>query len=666
VISRSIAELDVEIWGRQSLPVQTRQAIMGSLPIVVYTTDLEDRIRFVNRPPGNLTMEEVLGRDFFDFVAPDDQVVARECREIVRQTGEPMSYIASPSENQDGEWYDVWVAPLVVDNEMIGLSAIVTDITDFKQISTAYAVAEESRAQQERLFRVLIEQNSELISIVDQRGNFIYFSPVHEKVLGFSKDYLWEQGVLRLIHQDDRRIAWKNLNEARNNPGSDVRIPMIRLRCHDGRWLMFEVIIKDLQHVDGINGIVISARDITERHRAEKDVRNFKTIADRANYGTLITDMDGIIIYVNEAMANMHDLSVDEIVGWGQSVFHTTSQYMQLTEVTQEILRDGLIVSREIWHAKKDGTEFPSLMSGSVVADDEGEPMFISTTYIDISELKKKEEEIRQFNVTLEDRVEKRTRALKETQAQLVESEKMASLGGLVAGVAHEINTPVGVGVTAASHLGEQTQRINRLFDSGQMKKSDLMEYLELCAEASKLLSINLERAAGLIQSFKKVAIDQSTDDIRCTNLESCLKTTLESLHPSTRRVISEATVDCPGDIELMVNPGDISQILTNLVMNSMAHGFSGRNNGRITVEVVYEGEALVWYYRDDGSGMTAEVMSKIFEPFFTTRPSMDNSGLGMHIVYNIVTQKLGGSLSCSSEEGQGVEFRIQLPLSDQ
>jgi signal transduction histidine kinase/CHASE3 domain sensor protein len=253
---------------------------------------------------------------------------------------------------------------------------------------------------------------------------------------------------------------------------------------------------------------------------------------------------------------------------------------------------------------------------------------------------------------------------LKATQSQLVEAEKMAALGGLVAGVAHEINTPVGVGVTAASLLEDKTATFRSLFQNGQMKRSDLEKYLDTASQSSRMILKNLQRAAELIHSFKQVAVDQSSEERRPFVVRAYLEEILLSLHPKLKR--TQLTLETRGDENLTLDsyPGAFAQIVTNLVMNSLIHAYEPNQSGKLIFDLKQKDGSFIFEYADDGRGISKENLSKIFDPFFTTKRGQGGSGLGLHIIYNLVTQKLGGTIRCESEVGRGTRFMIELPMA--
>lgn len=255
---------------------------------------------------------------------------------------------------------------------------------------------------------------------------------------------------------------------------------------------------------------------------------------------------------------------------------------------------------------------------------------------------------------------------LEQAQNQLIEVEKMAALGNLVAGVAHEINTPVGICVTAASRLDSKTQDFIELYKAGNMKRTDLQNYLKTSHEGSKILMTNLKRAASLVQSFKSVAVKQSSEEERIFNLKTYVEETLMALQPELKNKPYKLEFEAEDDIMIKSHPGAFSQIITNLVMNSLIHGFKNREEGKITLKAQTKNKELIFTYQDDGNGMPPDIAQRVYEPFFTTNRDGGGSGLGMNIVYNLVSQKLGGKLNLDTAEGKGVKFTITLPYKKQ
>lgn len=290
------------------------------------------------------------------------------------------------------------------------------------------------------------------------------------------------------------------------------------------------------------------------------------------------------------------------------------------------------------------------------------------------------EEQHRKLNASLEDMVNQRTLALKDAnqeliqtleklhqfQRQIVQNEKMASLGDMVAGVAHEVNTPIGLGVTASTMMLDKITVIQKEFDNKTLKASAMQRFLSESQENLNIIYRNLNRAAELISSFKQVAVDQSSESSRAFCVAQLISEILLSLRPRLKKFNHTIDVDVDPSLVVESKAGPINQILINLIMNSIIHGFENVESGRITIHTELIGVSkLKLVYTDDGHGIPDEIRKRIFDPFVTTKRGQGGSGLGMHLVYNLVTQALNGSISLTSETGKGVEFVIIFPVDN-
>lgn len=250
---------------------------------------------------------------------------------------------------------------------------------------------------------------------------------------------------------------------------------------------------------------------------------------------------------------------------------------------------------------------------------------------------------------------------LKRTQETLLQAEKMASLGGLVAGVAHEINTPVGIVVTGASFLAGETDKLKRAYQADDLSTEDLEHYLSVAEEATGLIQSNAMRAADLIQSFKQVAVDQTAGERRSIDLAAYVAEVLASLKPHLKKLPIELDLSIPAGLELDTFPGALSQVLTNLVMNALTHAFEPGQPGTLTISAEDKAGSVVLRFADDGKGIATLNRNKVFEPFFTTKRNAGGSGLGLHIVFNLVTRTLGGTVILDKAE-KGCVFLIRIP----
>jgi signal transduction histidine kinase len=252
---------------------------------------------------------------------------------------------------------------------------------------------------------------------------------------------------------------------------------------------------------------------------------------------------------------------------------------------------------------------------------------------------------------------------LRDTQTSLIEAEKLAALGGLVAGVAHEVNNPVGISLTVASSLARRCDEFAKEVEAGPIRRSRLAEFVEGNRDAANQLVTNLHRAGELVQAFKQVAVDRSQADRRLFDLRESTDQIIASLRPGLKKSQVRLVVDVPAGIVMDSDPGMFGQVLTNLFLNSAHHAFPGDMAGMISIVARTSGADQVHIiFRDDGIGMSEEVQRHAFDPFFTTRRGDGGTGLGLHIVYTLITRKLGGRIVLSSEPEKGTTFRISLP----
>ena len=271
---------------------------------------------------------------------------------------------------------------------------------------------------------------------------------------------------------------------------------------------------------------------------------------------------------------------------------------------------------------------------------------------------RKAEDELR----AAKDRAEKALDDLREAQQNLIAAEKLAALGGLVAGVAHEVNNPIGISLTVASSFARRCDEFAKEVGAGPLRRSRLDEFLEGGRDAANQLVANLQRAGELVQSFKQVAVDRSHADRRPFDLRESTDQIVASLRPVLKKSQITLSVDVPAGIVMDSYPGSYGQVLTNLFLNSVVHAFPDGRAGSVIVEARQVRDDVDIFVSDDGVGMSEEIQRRAFDPFFTTRRNEGGTGLGLHIIFNLVTQQLGGRLAFESRLGWGTRFRITLP----
>jgi len=296
------------------------------------------------------------------------------------------------------------------------------------------------------------------------------------------------------------------------------------------------------------------------------------------------------------------------------------------------------------------------------------------------NERNKAQQALLTLNIKLEERVDQRTQELQQkngmlhqtltrlndAQGQLIEAEKMAALGRLVAGIAHEVNTPLGIAVTGISHLEQLVHQLIAQKEAGTLSQIKFDEFCTSIQHSIDLVQKNMRRGADLIQDFKLVAVDQTSGEQRIFNVKDYLHEIVASLKPNLAKLNHQVRITCKSDIEINSYPGLCYQIISNLILNSIIHGFGTTTHGQIEIIVTLTNNQLELIYSDNGTGMDNETVERIFEPFYTTKRGQGGSGLGAHLVYNQVVHQLGGSIHCRSSLGQGCTFTLSFPLKDQ
>ena len=325
-------------------------------------------------------------------------------------------------------------------------------------------------------------------------------------------------------------------------------------------------------------------------------------------------------------------------------------------------------------HRRPDGSEFDAEVHLIRFGADDA-PMLLASLF-DITDRKAAANALREMNEALETRVADRTRdlatanatlsrtveQLRQAQDELVRSERLASLGALVAGVAHELNTPLGSVLLVATTLGDGLEELREKLDRGDLKRSTLAEFLAQQTDAQSLIVRNAKRAADLIQRFKQVAVDQTSEQRRAFDLAEVVVEVIATLQPRLRKTSHHVEIAIEEGLVMDSYPGPLGQVLTNLVMNAMVHGL-GDQAGRVRIAAWADGDDdLVLEVADDGVGIPADHLPRIFDPFFTTKLGEGGSGLGLHIVFSLVERMLGGRIDVSSVPGQGATFRLRLP----
>lgn len=448
--------------------------------------------------------------------------------------------------------------------------------------------------------------------------------------------------------------------------------------------------------------------DITEQRLAQKELEKIRVFQE-----ALINSIPGMLylynsnqelVYWNEAHKTMTGYNDEEIDHCKLSSWFGVEEFRNIQKELANMEKTG-VASAESIIIRKDGTTYPMFFTASPLTIND-EIHFVGIG-INVSDKVKAEQELMELNKTLEQKVEKRTAELQKSnedlialneelialndelsekndeiskinqqlqennlqilnmQKQLVESEKMVALGTLVAGVAHEVNTPIGVSITAASHLSDISKSISAKRERKESIEEDLEYFFEDLTMATNMIEKNLSRAGNLVQSFKQLSVDQSNEVKRYFDIGQYVDETVLSLTPSYKK--SNIKLEVTHVEGLMIHgwPGALAQIITNLLFNATQHAYTKDQQGLIKIEIQDEDEFAVIRFSDNGKGISKDIQQKIFEPFFTTNRESGGTGLGLSIVYSLVTQRYNGTIQCESELEKGTVFTIRIPLGE-
>ncbi|WP_420263830.1 sensor histidine kinase [Candidatus Magnetominusculus dajiuhuensis] len=407
---------------------------------------------------------------------------------------------------------------------------------------------------------------------------------------------------------------------------------------------------------DSFNNMLMELKKTRDDLTKAKDYTD-NIIGTIASAVIVLTE-DGEIVKVNKSVHKMLGRTEEELLKKRIDEIFESDTIAEI--LYNEIMKNGYVKDVEVVLLAKYGVKVPVIFSASVIYGSDGTTVDeIVCSAQNITQLKRMQR-VRDMHLQ---ELETANKYLKESRAQLVQAEKLASLGQMLAGVAHEINTPVGIGITLSSTIVSDTENLKAAFDEGSLRKERLGEYIDDVSQGSSLILKSLMRTAELIKSFKMVSADQITQERRVFRLKEYIEEILLSLQPNMKRRQHNIKIICDEDIELDSYPGAIAQIITNLLMNSLTHAYGPGAKGTMAIELSVNKDDVTIRFSDDGRGMPNEYVRRIYDPFFTTKRGAGGTGLGLHIVHNIVTQTLGGSIECESELDKGTTFTIIFPV---
>jgi PAS domain S-box-containing protein len=588
---------------------------------------------------------------------------------VTRRTVRPLKAIAGAIRSLAGGEKYTSIPATDVHNE-IGDIARAAEVfrrtlvdADAAREAAVRALAEQRHAEES--YRKLFEGSVDGIYVTTPGGALLNANPALARMMGYETPQDLIAGISdisRMIYvHPAARVEYQSLMER----DGMVREFEYQVRARDGSilWLSDSAttVRDEAGDVIRYEGTV---RDITDQKRAEDAIaegrRLLQQVIDTVPAVINVKDKQLRYILMNRYMAGIFGIEPGDAIG------HTTTDLMSRygAKKTDENDRRVLAAGRELGFYEEEyldssGNLRQWLVNKLPLLDADGEIERIVTVALDIGERKRGELEMRKAK----DAAEAALRNLRETQNSLIEAEKLAALGRLVAGVAHEVNNPVGISLTVASSLERKTALFAAEVTRGGLRRSSLTEFLETSRDASSQLVANLNRAAELITSFKQVAADRNYSDQRVFDLGDLTEQVVMSLRPGLRKHNLTLNVDCQPNLTMNSYPGPYGQVLTNLFLNSVAHAFPDGKPGAVDIQVRESGKDNVEIiFSDNGCGMSLDVRRRAFDPFFTTRRDQGGTGLGLHIVYSIVTNRLGGRLDLDSAPGGGTRIQIILP----
>jgi PAS domain S-box-containing protein len=588
---------------------------------------------------------------------------------VVRRTVRPLATIATSIRKVAGGEKNTLIPQTAVDNE-IGDIARAAEVfrqtlvdADAAREAAVRALAEQRLAEES--YRKLFEASVDGIYVTTPEGALLNANPALARMMGYATPQDLIKGIGDVAHtvyvDPQARAEYERLMGRYGT----VREYEYQVRARDGSVLWLSDSASAVRNEDGdlirYEGTV---RDITDQKRAEDAIaegrRLLQQVIDTVPAVINVKDKQLRYLLMNRYMAGIFGIEPAEAIGRTTADLMSRYGAAKTDEHDKRVLAGGSELGfYEEEYKDSAGNMRQWLVNKLPLLDAAGEIENIVTVALDIGDRKRVELEVRKAK----DAAEGALRNLRETQNSLIEAEKLAALGRLVAGVAHEVNNPVGISLTVASALERKTVNFTAEVARGELRRSSLTDFLETSRDASSQLVANLNRAAELIQSFKQVAADRNYSDQRSFDLGDLTEQVVMSLRPGLRKHNLTLNVDCQPNLMMNSYPGPYGQVLTNLFLNSVAHAFPDGKAGTVEIQVRESGKDNVEIlFSDNGCGMSLDVRRRAFDPFFTTRRDQGGTGLGLHIVYSIVTNRLGGRLHLDSEPGGGTRIQMILP----
>lgn len=558
---------------------------------------------------------------------------------------------------------------------LVGLAALLAAslalaVWHLRAVRRHNAILEESLIA----YRMLFESNPNAMYVYDvETFTLLAANQTLCERYGYRQEELIGASLMQLHIESEREKLRGVVADLRQTRNPNFRFRWLQLK-KSGEVVPVEIFSRPCRHGDRDARLVV-AIDISERLHAEDEAlrqKHFReSLLEVLPIPVFYKDREGRYLGLNEAFVRFFGVSREQMVGktaWEIAPSELAARYQAADDELYAHPERTQVYSTQVSTSANGlrDVEFTK----TVLRDTQGEIAGLVGAILDITERARAAQATQALNEQLEARVRERTADLAKANEdlhvamkQLVQTEKLASLGSLVAGVAHELNTPLGNVLTVATTLKARAEAFDETTASGAVRRSTIVEFTAACLEASDIVERNAARAATLIGNFKDVAVDQTSMRRRRFDLAEVIAETLSTMHPTLGHTEHEVEVEVPPGIVLDSYPGPLEQIVSNLLMNAVLHGFDGVEKGRITISATTDRQRVQIRFCDNGIGMTAAVAARAFDPFYTTKLGKGGSGLGLYICHNLATAILGGSIAIESSPGQGAGIRLDLPL---
>ncbi len=504
---------------------------------------------------------------------------------------------------------------------------------------------------------------------VDTNGIINFWNPGACTIFGYSESDILDQNWLQLAPPESSSELNKTL--AKVLRGRVVPVQQLSFKRKNSSTFSGRYSLHPFHNLDtgAAQGAIVLTTDISDLIKADQKLQDrakqIKAIVETVVDAIITIDDQGIIEAANPAVEAIFGYRPHELIGLNISTLmpepyrSAHDGYIKRFRETRQARIIG--IGREVSGQRKNGEIFPMELAVSTMHID-GRESFVGVVK-DISERKRHEAELEaQYKTTdkLNRELQDTLHELKKTQHELVEAEKLAALGSVVAGLAHEINTPIGISTTAVSHLEGLLKKNAENFKKGELTQSGLTDFFTTGQEATNLLQRNLQRSAELVNTFKRLSIETRREDIHALSDESIFVNIIATINSELRKFQCRCELNARIEHSIRVDVSALNEVLRNLALNAAIHGYQEKG-GTVSISVHTKPDMVIFQISDEGVGMTPEVADKIFDPFFTTRRNRGGLGLGLHLVYNLVKQALHGSISVETWPGKGTCFTLQV-----